>query len=87
MIERKKVCKQELLELFGLSHDHLDRPLIGIVSRFADQKGFDLIAEKSARTNARDLVLVVLERASASMKIFQGAGGGIPGPRGREDRL
>jgi len=31
----KQVCKQELLELFGLSHDHLERPLIGIVSRFA----------------------------------------------------
>src|SRR6267154_2316108 len=43
----KQVCKQELLDLFGLSHDHLERPLIGIVSRFADQKGFDLIAEKA----------------------------------------
>src|SRR6202790_372346 len=40
----KQVCKQELLDLFGLSHDHLETPVIGIVSRFADQKGFDLIA-------------------------------------------
>jgi starch synthase len=56
----KQVCKQELLELFGLSHDHLERPLIGIVSRFADQKGFDLIAEKAHELMREDLVLVVL---------------------------
>src|SRR5580693_5586311 len=31
----KHVCKQDLLEAFGLSHEHLGRPLIGIVSRFA----------------------------------------------------
>ncbi len=56
----KQVCKQELLELFGLSHDHLERPLIGIVSRFADQKGFDLIVEKAHELMREDLVLVVL---------------------------
>src|SRR5467141_1772871 len=56
----KQVCKQHLLEVFGLSHDHLDRPLIGIVSRFADQKGFDLIAEKAHELMREDLVLVVL---------------------------
>src|SRR5258705_384145 len=56
----KQVCKQELLDLFGLSHDHLDRALIGIVSRFADQKGFDLIAEKAHELMREDLVLVVL---------------------------
>jgi len=43
-----------------LSHDHLERPLIGIVSRFADQKGFDLIAEKAHELMREDLVLVVL---------------------------
>jgi starch synthase len=56
----KQVCKQDLLDLFGLSHDHLERPLIGIVSRFADQKGFDLIAEKAHELMREDLVLVVL---------------------------
>src|SRR5207245_2632410 len=56
----KQLCKQELLDLFGLSHDHLERPLIGIVSRFADQKGFDLIAEKAHELMREDLVLVVL---------------------------
>jgi len=37
----KQVCKQDLLEVFGLPAEHLSRPLIGIVSRFADQR--DLI--------------------------------------------
>jgi starch synthase len=56
----KRVCKQELLDLFGLSREHLDRPVIGIVSRFADQKGFDLIAEKAHELMREDLVLVVV---------------------------
>src|SRR6266436_450498 len=56
----KQVCKQDLLEVFGLPHDLLERPVIGIVSRFADQKGFDLIAEKAHELMREDLVLVVL---------------------------
>src|SRR5437899_6943992 len=39
----KQVCKQDLLEVFGLSQEHLSRPLMGIVARFVDQKGFDPI--------------------------------------------
>src|SRR6266481_1420622 len=56
----KQVCKQDLLEVFGLPAEHLSRPLIGIVSRFADQKGFDLIAEKAHELMREDLALVVL---------------------------
>jgi len=56
----KQVCKQELLETFGLAHDNLARPVLGIVSRFADQKGFDLIAEKAHELMREDLTLVVL---------------------------
>ena len=43
----KLACKRDLLQEFGLAHESradLERPLIGIVSRFAWQKGFDLIA-------------------------------------------
>ena len=40
----KHLCKKELLEIFGLSLEYETRPVLGIVSRFADQKGFDLIA-------------------------------------------
>jgi starch synthase len=59
-LDGKQVCKQDLLELFGLSQEHLGRPVIGIVSRFADQKGFDLIAEKAHELMREELVLVVL---------------------------
>ena len=44
----KRDCKRALLAEFGLPADNLERPLIGIVSRFADQKGFDLIATVAA---------------------------------------
>jgi starch synthase len=56
----KQVCKQDLLELFGLPPEHLERPVIGIVSRFADQKGFDLIAERAHELMREELVLVAL---------------------------
>jgi starch synthase len=40
----KAKCKRDLLEHFGLPARN-DAPLIGIVSRLADQKGFDILAE------------------------------------------
>ena len=55
----KAVCKQELLQLFSLP-DVPGRPLLGIVSRFADQKGFDLIAEVAHEIMREELSLVVL---------------------------
>src|SRR5712692_7760176 len=39
----KLACKKNLLEVFGLPLTLMNKPLIGIVSRFAAQKGFDLI--------------------------------------------
>src|SRR5262249_33287647 len=56
----KQLCKQALLQLFDLPTDHLARPVIGIVSRFADQKGFDLIAERAHELMQEDLTLIVL---------------------------
>jgi len=76
----KQVCKQELLELFGLSHDHLERPLIGIVSRFADQKGFDLIAEKAHELMREGLVLVVLGTGERKYEdLFRALAAAYPG--------
>ncbi len=40
----KRICKQAVLAELNLPQ-YLDRPLIGIVSRFADQKGFDLMGQ------------------------------------------
>lgn len=43
-LESKHGCKRDLLRQFGLEAANPDLPVIGIVSRFAEQKGFDLIA-------------------------------------------
>lgn len=59
-LEGKKDCKRALLEGFALPSDNLERPLIGIISRFVDQKGFDLIAEVCAELMQEDLTLVAL---------------------------
>lgn len=56
----KRACKKALLEEFGLPTDDLDRPLIGIISRFAPQKGFDLIAGIAHFFDETDALLVVL---------------------------
>ena len=58
----KRLCKKDLLEQFNLpvKEKDLDRPLIGIVSRFADQKGFDLIAQDADALLAENLTIVAL---------------------------
>lgn len=56
----KRICKQALLEELKLQNGNLNRPVIGIVSRFADQKGFDLIAQIAAELMQEDLLLAVL---------------------------
>ena len=59
-LDGKAVCKRELLKEFGLPSEDLETPVIGIVSRFADQKGFDLIAHAAYELAALDMKLVVL---------------------------
>jgi starch synthase len=56
----KAECKRSLLEYFGLPKPRKRTPLIGIVSRLADQKGFDLIEASIAEIADLDLQLVVL---------------------------
>jgi starch synthase len=56
----KRACKKDLLEQFKLPTDNLDRPVIGIVSRFVDQKGFDLIALVADELMEEDLAIVAL---------------------------
>ncbi|MBI4905978.1 MAG: glycogen synthase GlgA [Acidobacteria bacterium] len=43
-LDGKRACKLDLLQTMGLPTDRPEVPIIGIVSRFATQKGFDLIA-------------------------------------------
>jgi len=55
----KAKCKQDLLNEFGLAHD-TQLPLIGIVSRFAGQKGFDLIQYVADRMAQEELIVIAL---------------------------
>jgi starch synthase len=56
----KMACKKALLRTMGVKQPVLDRPVIGIVSRFAVQKGFDLIADIAEQLAALDLYVVAL---------------------------
>jgi starch synthase len=56
----KLACKKNLLEVFGLPPETVNKPVIGIVSRFAGQKGFDLIEQVAADVLAEDLAMVAL---------------------------
>jgi starch synthase len=76
----KHVCKQAVLELFGIAPEHAARPLIGIVSRFVDQKGFDLIAEKAHDLMREELSLVVLGTGDRKYEeLFQALASTFPG--------
>jgi starch synthase len=54
----KALCKQDLLAEFGVSNG--TTPVIGIVSRFAAQKGFDLISQVADRLTKEDVTVVAL---------------------------
>ncbi len=56
----KQKCKQDLLNAFGVTDADPALPVIGIVSRFAAQKGFDLIAQTMDRLAREKMIVVVL---------------------------
>lgn len=56
----KRQCKADLLRTFGLPDDNLDRPVIGLVSRFVSQKGFDLIEGMIDELMSEDVSFVAL---------------------------
>ena len=56
----KAQCKKDLLNAFGVANSDANVPVIGIVSRFAAQKGFDLIAQIMDRLAREELIMVVL---------------------------
>ncbi|MGE3401810.1 MAG: glycogen synthase GlgA [Vicinamibacterales bacterium] len=61
-LDGKRVSKRALLAEYGLPADAatLERPLVGLVSRLVDQKGFDLIAELADVLPALDATYVLL---------------------------
>jgi starch synthase len=66
----KRVCKERLLEEFGLPPAAIDRPLIGIVSRFTRQKGTDILAEVASQIVAEDTYLVALGSGDPEYETF-----------------
>ena len=56
----KQACRADLLRAVGLEKVAGAMPVIGIVSRFADQKGFDLVAKIAERLTERDVIVVAL---------------------------
>lgn len=58
-LKGKAICKQDLLKEFGLP-PQTQLPVVGIVSRFAAQKGFDLIHQVADRFAREELALIAL---------------------------
>jgi len=56
----KQQCRADLLNAFGLEKVAATTPVIGIVSRFVTQKGFDFVAEIAEKLTRRNLVVVAL---------------------------
>jgi starch synthase len=56
----KLQCKHDLLASFGVSDADEKLPVIGIISRFAAQKGFDLIAQIMERLAREEMIVTVL---------------------------
>jgi starch synthase len=56
----KAKCKAALLKEYGVSEDQADWPVVGVISRFAAQKGFDLMESALPQLLSEDMVLVVL---------------------------
>ena len=56
----KAKCKQDLLAAFGMAKADPKLPVIGIVSRFAAQKGFDLISQIADRLAREEMIVVAL---------------------------
>jgi starch synthase len=56
----KTACKKNLIDQLGLPAAVMEKPLIGIVSRFAGQKGFDLIEEIAPDLLTEDAAMAAL---------------------------
>ena len=60
ILPARQKCKQDLLGAFGINNADPKLPVIGIVSRFAAQKGFDLISQIMDRLAREEMIIVAL---------------------------
>jgi starch synthase len=56
----KKECRRDLLHAFGFENVGDDTAVIGMISHFTTQKGFDLIVDIMDRLVEQDMVMVIL---------------------------
>jgi starch synthase len=56
----KETCKRALIAEFGLPEKAMERPLLGVVSRFTGQKGCDLMTEIASELFRADAYMVAL---------------------------
>src|SRR5271155_1009298 len=56
----KKECRRDLLHAYGLEAVGDETAIVGVVSRFATQKGFDFIVDIMDRLVKEDMVMVML---------------------------
>ena len=69
-LDKKKECKKDLLEYTKLSID-IDKPLIGCVTRLAQQKGMDILANIMDKVVELGAGVVILGRGSVKYnKLF-----------------
>ena len=66
----KAACKRDLLQELGLPEDNMHRPVLGIVSRLARQKGFDLLAEIAWEMMHDDVCLAVVGSGDSRYEEF-----------------
>jgi starch synthase len=72
-LDGKQICKRELLREMGLPESAMGRPLLGIISRFAGQKGLDLIGEVAPAVFEDDAYIVALGNGEAHLEdLFRG---------------
>jgi starch synthase len=66
-LQGKQAAKAELLRRYGFSADDrtLSRPIVGMISRMIDQKGFDLIAAAAPEIPKLDATFIVLGTGDA----------------------
>jgi starch synthase len=59
-LDGKRACRADLLHAFGLEKVAENTPVIGIVSRLATQKGFDMVAQIADDIAERDVAVAAL---------------------------
>jgi starch synthase len=66
----KAACRADLLRAFGLGNVERTTPVIGIVSRFATQKGFDLVAQIAGQLSDREVTVVAVGTGEPVLEKF-----------------